>query len=179
MKTKITFITLMMIFILGSCFAQENTRKAKREQVKLERTRQTESLIKSGEFVFTATRALPLGGGSIDLTTNTNYVKFHQNRIESYMPFFGIAYNVDYGADGGIKFAGKPKEFKMVANSKGKGYEISATVTGKMDIYQLSLFVTPEGSATLLIISNNRNSISYSGEIGKLEEAVNEQTTGM
>lgn len=174
MKTKITFITLMMIFLLGTCFAQVSSRKAKRENAKLERVRQTQILINSGEFVFTATRAIPQGGSTIDLTTNPNYLKFHPDRIESYMPFFGRAYNIDYGGDGGIKFEGKPKEFKMATRGKGKGYEISATVSGKLDSYQLNLFVTSEGSATLMITSNNRNSISYYGEINNLEETSKE-----
>ena len=176
MKTKITFITLMMIFILGPCFAQQNSRKAHRENAKMERVRQTKILINSREFVFTATRALPLGGGSIDLTTNPNYLKFHSDKIESYMPFFGRAYNVDYGGDGGIKFEGKPEEFKIT--TRGKGYELTAIVSAKLDSYQLNLFVTPEGSATLMITSNNRNPISYYGEINKYTEAKKDETTG-
>jgi len=170
MKTKVTFITLMMIFILGSCFAQETSRKAQRQNAKLERVHQTEILINSREFVFTASRALPLGGGSIDLTTNPNYLKFHPDRIESYLPFFGRAYNVDYGGDAGLKFQGKPKEFKVVNRGKGKGYEINTNVSGKLDNYQINLLVSPEGSATLIILSNNRNSITYFGEIKKMEE---------
>ena len=174
MKTKITFITLLMIFVLGSCFAQESSGKAQREKSKLEREHETNMLINSGEFVFIASRALPQRGGSIDLTTNPNFLKFHQDRIESYMPFFGRAYRADYGGDVGIKFEGKPKQFKMVTRKGGKGFEINATVPGSQDNYQLNLFVSPEGSATLTITSNDRSSISYYGEIKKLEETKKE-----
>ena len=85
MKTKITFITLMMFVITGPGFAQESSRKAQRERIKLEQIQQTKMLVNSREFVFIAYRALPQRGGSIDLTTNPNYLKFHPDRIESYM----------------------------------------------------------------------------------------------
>ena len=86
------------------------------------------------------------------------------------MPFFGRAYRADYGGDGGIKFEGKPKEFKIVTRKKGKGYEINTAVSGSRDYFQLNLLVSPEGSATLTITSNDRSSISYYGEIKKPEE---------
>ena len=173
MKAKIIFTTSMMILVLGfACFAGEKSSgKAQREIGKLERVHQTEMLINSREFVFMASRALPQRGGSIDLTTNPNYLKFHPDRIESYMPFFGRAYRADYGGDAGIKFESKPREFKTVNRKKGKGYEINATVSDSRDVYQLNLLVGSEGSATLTIISNDRSPISYYGEIRKPEEA--------
>ena len=169
MKAKPFFTTLIMILVLGASFAQDSPRKVQREKSILEREHQTEMLLNSREFVFIASRALPQRGGSIDLTTNPNYLKFHPDRIESYMPFFGRAYRADYGGDGGIKFEGKPKEFKMGTRKKGKGYEINTAVSGGRDYFQLNLLVRPEGSATLTITSNDRSSISYYGEIKKQE----------
>jgi len=86
------------------------------------------------------------------------------------MPFFGRAYRADYGGDGGIKFEGKPKEFKIVTRKKGKGYEINTAVSGSRDYFQLNLLVSPEGSATLTITSNDHSSITYYEEIKKPEE---------
>jgi len=161
---------LMMILFLGfTCNAQESTRKAQREKIKLELEHQTEILVNSRDFVFTASRAIPQRGGSIDLTTNPNFLKFHPDRIESYMPFFGRAYRADYGGDAGLRFEGKPREFKIVTRKQGKGYEINAAVSGARDYYQLNLLVSPEGNATLTITSNDRSSISYYGEIRKPE----------
>lgn len=169
METMKVILAFLLIMFFSSGFAQESSKKAQREKSRIEKQHQVESLINSKEFVFTATRALPQDGNSIDLTTNTNYLKFHPEKIESYMPFFGRAYSADYGGDGGIKFTGKPQDYKLV-NGK-KGFEISATVAVAQDNYKLALFVSPEGSATLTIISNRKSSISYFGAISNSEES--------
>ena len=84
--------------------------------------------------------------------------------IESEMPFFGKAYSgIGYGGDTGVKFKGKPEEFTVV--KKAKNYQIDAVVKGTADNFRISLSVGFEGSATLSIISNNRSTISYQGEI--------------
>ena len=161
---------MMSFFACG--FAQQTHKKVQREKNRIEKQHQIEKLINSREFVFIATRALPQGGSTIDLTTNSNSVKFHPEKIESYMPFFGRAYNIEYGGDGGIKFAGKPKEYNVMARKGGKGFEVNVTVAVTRDNYQLTLFVSPEGSATLTINSYERSTISYYGDISKFEKPV-------
>jgi hypothetical protein len=168
METKKIISTIILIFVLSLGFAQENPRKAQREKNRIEKQHQIDSLINSREFVFVAIRALPEGGGSVDLTTNPNFIKFQPEKIESDLPFFGRAYSIDYGG-GGIKFTGKPAEFKIEAGKKGKGYEINTTVSVTRDTYKLNLFVNTDGSATLIINSNQRSSISYNGNIEKFE----------
>ena len=159
-----------MMFVMISGFAQEISKKEQRKKNKIEKQLQIDSLINSREFVFVAIRALPLGGGSIDLTGNSNSVKFHPEKIVSDMPFFGRAYSIDYGANGGIKFEGKPSEFNIETRNEGKGFEIKATVSVAHDNYKLNLSVNTDGSATLTINSNQRSSISYNGNIEKFKE---------
>lgn len=151
-------------------FTQETSKKAQREKNRLEKQLGIDSLIKAKHFTFVATRAFPQGGNTVDLTTNSNFVKFSPDKIESYMPFFGRAYSIDYGGDGGIKFIAKPEEFNIVAKKEGKGYEINVSVPVTRDQFKLTLFVGIDGYATLTIISNQRSTISYYGEISKTEE---------
>lgn len=158
-----------MMFVLASGSAQQISKKAQREKNKIEKQHQVDSLINSREFVFVAIRALPQGGGSVNLTGNYNTVKFHPEKIESDMPFFGRAYSVDYGGNGGIKFEGKPIEYKVVSRNERMGFDVDATVSVTRDSYKLSLFVSPDGSASLTINSNQRSSISYNGNIVKFE----------
>lgn len=159
-----------MISVFGSGLAQEASKKERREKSRIEKQHQVESLIFSKEFIFIATRALPQGGNSVDLTTNTNFVKFYPEEIESYMPFFGRAYSAEYGGDGGIKFKGKPDEYNIVDRKGGRGFEIIARIPATHDNYILTLNVGIEGSASLTINSNQKSSISYIGSIMKLEE---------
>lgn len=55
---------------------------------------------------------------------------------------------------------------RIETRKKGKGYDIDATVSA----YKLNLFVGTDGGASLTINSNERSSISYSGNIEKFEE---------
>jgi len=170
MKAKKIIVALLMMSVFATGFAQKITGKAKREKSRVEKRQQIESLINSKVFVFVATKALPQGGSTIDLTTNPNSLKFHPDKIESYMPFFGRAYSIEYGGGGGFKFEGKPEEYNVLSRKKGKGYEVHASVSDTRDNYKLSLIVSTEGNATLTINSNQRSSISYYGNVEKVKE---------
>lgn len=167
MGTKIYIIGFLFMFTLVHGFTQDISRKARREKNKIEKQRLIDSLMNSKEFVFEAKRALPQGGSSVDLTGNINFVKFHPEKIESYLPFFGRAYSIDYGGDGGIKFEGKPSGYTIVRRKGGKGFEVNATIRTPRDNYKLIIFVSPEGNASLTINSNQRSVISYDGDIAK------------
>jgi len=164
MKTKITLLAFLLSMVLNTGFSQEKTKKELKEERKLEKQKEVEALVDARDFVFIARTALPTGMMSVDLTTNQNYVKFKPDLIDSYMPFFGRATgSIGYGGDQGLKFTGKPDKFTVV--KKKKNYQIDAEVKGEMDLYVLSLSVGFEGSTSLTIISNNRSTISYQGEI--------------
>ena len=143
MKARIFFMAFILSLIFTSVFAQPASRKSERELNRIEKQKQIQALITSKEFVFEATYALPQGGKSIYLTGSSYTVKFHPDTIESYLPFFGRAYSVDYGGEGGIKFVGKPTEFNVVTLKAEKGYNINATLKAPKDYYKLHLSVTP------------------------------------
>jgi hypothetical protein len=169
MKTKVSILVMLFTLIVINSYSQEKSKQELKEERKIERQKQTEALINTGEFVFIAETAFPIGQRSVDLTTRTYYVKFHPDRIESELPFYGRAYSgAGYGGDTGLKFEGTPEE-NTVTKTK-KEYQIDAIVNGDNDTYRISLSVGFEGSATLSVISNNRSSISYSGEISAPEK---------
>jgi hypothetical protein len=170
MKTK-TFILMIFVLLMATIgFAQEKTKKQLKEERKIEKQKEIESMINARQFVFVANTALPQGYKSVNLSSNDNYVKFHPERIESYMPFYGKGYSgIGYGgSETGLKFDGKPEEYK-VAKGK-KNYQVTAVVKGENDTFKLSLSVGFEGSALLNISSNNRSSISYNGDISAPEK---------
>ncbi|WP_035671231.1 DUF4251 domain-containing protein [Flavobacterium sp. 83] len=169
MKTKNIFLVLLFSTVVSISFAQEKTRKQLREDRKLEKKRQTEILMNSKEFVFVARNASPHGFRNVDLTSNTNYLKFQPDFIKSEMPFFGTAYNgAAYGGDGGLNFEGKPQQYTF--KKEKKAYQIKAVVKGQNDLYTIFISIFFDGSASLSINSNNRSTISYSGEISPIEK---------
>ncbi len=166
MKGRIVALLITLALLGASVYAAENPQKQDKKQKQKE---QTEKLVNSKQFQFVARQALPMGGKSVDLTTNPNFTKFYPDSIQADMPFFGRAYSVPYGGSGGIKFDGKPKKITITPQKKGKGYLIKATVNDTSDSYSLTLSVSNDGYGTLTINSNNRNSISYYGKISALE----------
>lgn len=169
MKTKVS--GLLILFVIGSLsvIAQQTDKKAAKQERKLEREKQVQAMLDAREFVFVGQRAIPTGYKSVDLTTNSNFVKFHPDLIESSMPYYGRAYSgVGYGGDAGLKFEGKPDEFTI---EKGKkSYDVKAKVKDANDSYTITLSVFPDGSSTMNISSNNRSNISYNGEINAPEK---------
>lgn len=162
MKTKITVLMLFCFFNL-TVFGQEKTKKELKAERELKKQKETDSLINSKNFVFEAQKAQPLGTRQINLDYNTYFLKFNTTNITCDLPFFGRAYNVAYGGDGGMKFEGVPQDIQI--EKKKNSYNVKATVKGKDDVYSLLFSVFYDGGATLSINSNNKASISYQGVI--------------
>jgi hypothetical protein len=128
-----------------------------------------EALINSKVFEFIGDMAYPQGGRSINLTTNPNYLRFKNDSIYSEMPYFGRAYaGVAYGSGGGLSFKGPIKEHSITKSKKN--FVIKGQVKDNSDYYSVVLTVFFNGSASLVINSNNRDSISYNGEVGELKK---------
>jgi hypothetical protein len=166
MKTILLTFFLSLTTVL--CFAQEKTKKQLKAEQELVKQKEIETLIGSKEFEFVANRANPQGTRTIDMTTNTNFLRFKKDTIHSEMPFFGRAYSgVGYGSGGGgLDFKGLAKDYSI---KKGKkSYIIKTDVKDNTDSYGIILEIYFNGYAYLSINSSNRSPISYNGEIHKI-----------
>jgi len=168
MYTRHSLLFILLTFVMASVFSQETGKKTKQER-DLEKQKQTEELVNSKIFLFTASTAFSQRGRAINLTSNPNTIVFSPDLISSDLPFFGRAYSgVTYGESSGYTFEGKPEEFTI--EPAKKGYEIKAVVRTSKDSYTINLLVSSGGSSSLTISSNNLSTMSYSGEISKTEE---------
>lgn len=167
---KTVFLTLVLLFSMFIGLAQEKTKKQIKEEKKIAKEKEIQSLVDSKEFEFRALRAFPQGSGSIDLTTNVGYLKFDKDSITSEMPFFGRAFSgVSYGGgNGGLYFKGKIQGYSL--KKERKKHIIKANIRDQMDSYNLILTVFQEGTASLSVNSMNRSAISYNGTIEKLKK---------
>lgn len=159
--TLILILTVLVGMEVAS--GQSAERKARKERLRIEKEKEIAALVDSFDFLFKADRSLTAGYGSVDLTTNPNYLKVSHERIVSQLPFFGRAYTMTYGGEGGLKFEGKPGT--PVISRKKHVTEIEIRVKGVNDSYQLSLSVGPDGGSTLTVFSNNLESVTYHGRI--------------
>lgn len=162
MKTLGVYIlgTLLLVF---SGF-QPDDRKDK----KLEKENEMIQLIESGHFRFVARSAKSSLGNFDNLGTNYDLVIDSLN-IKAYLPYYGRAYTVPYGSDGGVKFNLTADKIEKRWNKKKKIFTISTEVRDLQDSYSLYLTTSPSGYADLSISFNNRQLISYYGNIEKIK----------
>ena len=157
MKTRIFLLIIVLSITAVAAQAQE--------------IEDIEELVESGKFLFTADRAFPIGGPSVNLISRPSKAEFNGDNAKGDLAYFGKAHNasVAYSADGGgIKFDGEMmnKEIKV----KKKNVILSFKMKAPGDQYSCSLTITSSGSATLSISSNNKSSISYNGAVTAMEE---------
>ena len=123
------------------------------------------TILSNKQFVFKAQSAWPLQGPVIQLTNGYD-MKVLQDSINTYLPYFGRAYSSAYGSEGGIHFTSKKFDYKLKEKQKG-GWEITIRPTDARDVSELSYSISTNGYATLQVLSNNRQAISYYGVIEK------------
>jgi hypothetical protein len=124
---------------------------------------QVKALIESQNFVFKAQMANPEGGGSRQL--NSDYdVTVTRSKVTSFLPYFGRVYSPTVPtADPGIKFTST--SFDYSSSKPGKTWQVNISPKDVTEVRQLLLTVYNNGNATLDIISNTRQGISFRGYI--------------
>lgn len=159
-------ITLFFGVFIGN--AQEMTKSELKAFKKQQQMEQTASLVEKKQFVYKAIRAFPLGYRTIELFDNPNFITISKDTVISDMPYYGrVTGSLPYGGSGGLKFQGAANDYRV--EKKKKEYVIKTTVRGTDDTYNIQLNIFLNGNANLIINSNNRNPISYSGAIFPLE----------
>lgn len=118
----------------------------------------------SKNYTFKATSVIPARGRIIQLTTNYD-LKVNKDSTIAYLPYFGRAYSAPIGGSGGgIEFTSTNFEH-TVSNRKKGGWRVEIRFKDAQDVQQMYLTVSENGNASLQVTSNNRQSISYNGEV--------------
>ncbi|HEY0678911.1 MAG TPA: DUF4251 domain-containing protein [Chitinophagaceae bacterium] len=121
-------------------------------------------LIESKRFVFVAQTANPLGMRSRQLTGEYD-LRITPDSIISFLPYFGRAYAAPIDSrEGGIRFTSTKFEYVQSVGRRG-GWNINIRPADAQDVRELNLNISSGGIATLQVNSNNRQSISFSGQI--------------
>ncbi len=123
------------------------------------------TILATKTFVFKAQSAWPLQGNTIQLTPGFD-MKVFDDSINTYLPYYGRAYQAGYTNNGGISFTSTKFEYRLKDNGK-KGWELIIKPADVKEINQLIYSVATSGYATLQVTSNNRQAISFYGIIEK------------
>jgi hypothetical protein len=167
---KNILLTGLLFLVVISLNAQETEKKSKKElkaEKKAKQIEEIQSIVDDKTFVFKATNANPMKGRTINLTTQYD-VKITQDSIFSYLPYYGVAYNVNYGSTDSPMIFEKPFETCDMEKTKN-GYLVKVTAKNGNDRLEYSFHISETGTTTLNVSSMNRQSISYYGNLEKIQ----------
>ncbi|WP_294586977.1 DUF4251 domain-containing protein [uncultured Bacteroides sp.] len=158
MKTS-KLILLGLICMIATVPATAQSRSEKKARIE----RAVKEAIDSQTYKIDVNRMQPMRGGSRTLTTNYS-LKISNDSVYSYLPYFGVAYNIPYGGGKGLVFSEPITEYKTKELKKGR-MQIDFKTRSEGDNYEYSLTIYPNGSTTIHVQASNRQSISYTGDM--------------
>lgn len=172
MNTKRNCLTALYSFFLLSFFVfswnnvSAQSTKTTRAQKTAAKKQDIKNLIDNHNFIFMAQMALPMGWNTVQL--NYNYsLTISKDSVDSYLPYYGRAYvaptNPTDPTQTGIQF--KSKKFDYNNGNKKSGWEITIVPHDVKETRQMILTVSDLGYASLNVISNNRQPISFNGYV--------------
>lgn len=163
-KHPVTFFCILlfsMMVLSASLFAQtvpQDTTTHKGTTI--------QDMVHSGDFVFTAQTALPMRGKARYLTSIYDLV-VSKDTVKAFLPYFGRAYSAPIDpTKGGIQFTSTKFQYSITGHKRGR-WNILIRPGDIRDIQQLVLSVSEGGYASLQVISNRRQPISFNGKISE------------
>jgi hypothetical protein len=149
----------LCIHISATASAQstkEDKKKAKQEQLKAQ--------IDARQFTFNAQSATSTGGRTRQLT-GSNTLVIHGDSLDAYLPYFGRAYSATPGdTNGGINFSSTSFSYDA-QDAKNGGWIIVIKPENEKSASNMQLSISEDGYATLQVTSNNRQMISFYGQV--------------
>jgi Domain of unknown function (DUF4251) len=162
---KLALVPVTMILCCQLTIAQST-----RLQKKQAKEQTIKSLVENNNYVFEANYAIPQRGGSRQLTS-TYDLTVKKDSIIAFLPYFGQAFQAPSPGEteGGIKFTCTNFSYEQ-KQAKNGGWNITIkpkdkNITNWRDVQQMILSISPDGYASLNVISSNRDPISFDGEI--------------
>ena len=138
----------------------------------------TQRIVEAKNFTFVATSAMPMNsteinnilsrmpggaGGSINLTGSNYDIRITPDSVIAYLPYYGRAFSAPMSQDdNGYKFTSTKFSFESKLRKKG-GWEVTIAPKDTKESVRMNLFISVNGYATLIVNSNNKQSITYNG----------------
>jgi len=165
---KKLLIIILIVASTGVLSAQDKqmTRTERKAAEKVQLIEKNKALVNSGSWQFDATQMFPSSGRSRTLTPSYRVI-VNKGEIDSYLPYFGRAYSVEYGSSQSpMSFRGEVSDLKVEDWKKG-GWIISFKTENKNDMMEFIFYIGETGSVTLKVNSTNRQPISFYGDLSE------------
>ena len=133
-----------------------------------EQNGEIDKLINSNSFVFHANNANPQRGGGFPLTSAYE-LEVIKDSLNAFLPYFGRAFTAPTKpSEGGLKSS--TTDFEKEQKKSKRGWVITFYPKNQASATQMILDISDNGYGNLSVISNNREPISFYGNITALEE---------
>jgi hypothetical protein len=167
MKTLMKLLFVFAVILGGLNIAHAQNSKKERKAAKVAAIKK---MIDDVNYVFVANIANPQRGGTRQLTSDYD-LRVVKDSIIAFLPYFGRAYLAPSpdATEGGIKFTSTNFNYSA-KQSKNGSWDIyikpkDNNISDWRDVQQLRLNISPDGYASLQVISSNRDPISFDGYI--------------
>ncbi|HET7117372.1 MAG TPA: DUF4251 domain-containing protein [Hanamia sp.] len=128
-----------------------------------------QNMVNSSQFIFVADRLTPLRGTTRYLT-NYYYVNVNKDNLSSFLPYLGRIYHLLLDpTKGPLRFTSTRFTYNVISKNKNE-WDVVIKPTDYPDVEQLDFDIFDNGTANLNVISTDRDAISFSGRIEKLNE---------
>lgn len=164
---KFNLLVVLAAFLLfGNVSAQKTIKKQTKVVQKAKsgkKMTKIDILMSVKEFEFSAYTVLPMNSRPRNVIGDNYAMRFSPSQIESVLPYFGKSRGSAYGRDKGMRFKGAPRDY-TIKQSEGM-YTVTAKVKSGGGSFDISMEVNDKGSATLTIMSDNKDTMRYRGEV--------------
>jgi hypothetical protein len=158
-SVKIAFVIIACLYTsIVSAQTAKQAKEAAQEIV-------IKNKIDNKSYTFNATYALPLKGGQRYLTSAYD-LRVTKDSVIAYLPYFGQLYmNASLDPDDyPINFTSTKFQYKTEPTKKG-GWSITIIPEGIKYVSKMQLDIFKNGTASLQVLSNFRDEISFNGDI--------------
>lgn len=157
---RIVFLLLLTIIVTDG-YAQK-----KKKNIEFEPA--VKEMIEAKNYQIRATTALPNGWRSISLDTRYS-LAVKGDSVYCNLPYFGRAYRLPYGGGEGLIFDGVSSDYVLKEGKKGS-LDAKFSVRTQEDVYNFIVTIFPNGSSSIKVFSNNKQSIDFMGDLIKEKE---------
>lgn len=120
-------------------------------------------------WVFHARTALPLNGRAIQLTDPGYVLTLMPDSLAADLPYFGRAYAAPLNpAEGGIHL--RSGAYRYTSKTQKTGWHLTIYPPENPDVYRMDLHISTSGDASLQLVLQQRQNISYFGYITGFKE---------
>ena len=122
------------------------------------------ALLDDKRFEFAAESASPLRGRTISLSPGYT-LDLSPDTVICNLPYYGRAYTAAINpSDAGIKFTSTDFTY-TVKDRKKNGWDVTIKAKDGIRSHQIFLTISSNGSSSVRMVSSDRESISYNGNI--------------